>query len=66
MVSVTDRPQNDLKHVEGRKTEIEPKKNFPMWCNVNFESILTAINYKKAAEKTDSKLTLHHMGIFFI
>ena len=40
------------------------KTNFTIWCNVNFESVFTAINKKEV--KTEPKLTLHHMGKMFI
>ena len=36
-------------------------KEFPIWCNVNFESIFTAINNTKNKEY----VTLHHMGKIF-
>ena len=41
-------------------------KIFPIWCNVNFECVFTAIRNIKKTEKTYSKLTLHHMGKLFI
>ena len=37
-------------------------KFFPMWCNVKFYLLFVLFN----AVKTDSKLALHHLGIFFI
>ena len=45
----------------------EPKgsgelKLFPIWCNVNFVSVFTALNNTKSKEN----LTLHHMGKTFI
>ena len=38
-------------------------KLFPIWCNVKF-SLLFFVLFN--AVKTDIKLTLHHMGKFFI
>ena len=37
-------------------------KHFPIWCNVNFESVFSAINNTKSKEN----LTLHHMRKVFI
>ena len=37
-------------------------KIFPIWCNVNFVSVFTALNNTKK----QTKLTSHHMGKIFI
>ena len=36
--------------------------HFPIWCNVKFSLLFVLFN----AVKTDTKLTLHHVGNFFL
>ena len=37
-------------------------KNFPIWCNVNFVSVFTALNNTKSKENW----TLYHMRKFLL
>ena len=41
-------------------------KHFPIWCNVNFMSVFTALNNAKKKQKNKANLTLHNMGNIFI